>query len=85
MTPSRLGGTNFAYAGARTGPIAGTTQNVPNLVAQLDQYLASVNYQSNPQYLYIIDGVAFGNDISRRVDAVGDESERAGAGRGRRQ
>jgi phospholipase/lecithinase/hemolysin len=64
MTASRVGGTNFAYSGARTGPIAGTTQKVPNLVAQLDQYLASVNYQSNPQYLYIVDGVAFGNDVS---------------------
>jgi len=40
------------------------TQKVPNLVAQLDQYLASVNYQSNPQYLYIVDGIAFGNDVS---------------------
>ena len=64
MTASRLGGTNFAHSGARTGPIAGTTQKVPNLVAQLDQYLATVNYQSNPQYLYIVDGIAFGNDVS---------------------
>lgn len=67
MTPSRLGGTNYAYANARTGPITGTTQDVPNLVAQAEQYLASVKYQSNPQYLYIIDGTAFGNDI---VDAL---------------
>ena len=67
MTPSRLGGTNYAYGGARTGPITGTTQRVPNMVAQLDQYLAAVNYQSNPQYLYVIDGVTFGNDI---VDAL---------------
>lgn len=64
MTAARLGGTNFAYSGARTGPIAGTTQKVPNLVTQADQYLASVNYQSNPQYLYVIDAVAFGNDVS---------------------
>jgi outer membrane lipase/esterase len=63
LTPSRFGGTNFAYSGARTGPIAGVTHIVPNMVAQLDQYLALVNYQSNPQYLYIVDGVAFGNDI----------------------
>jgi outer membrane lipase/esterase len=67
MTPSRLAGTNYAYGDARTGPITGTTQKVPNMVAQLDQYLAAVNYQSNPQYLYVIDGVAFGNDI---VDAL---------------
>jgi outer membrane lipase/esterase len=66
-TPSRLGGTNFAYGGARTGPIAGTTQSVPNMVTQVEQYLASVNYQANPQYLYVIDAVTFGNDI---VDAL---------------
>jgi outer membrane lipase/esterase len=63
-TPSRLGGTNFSYASARTGPIAGTTQSVPNMVTQVEQYLASVNYQANPQYLYIIDSVTVGNDIS---------------------
>jgi outer membrane lipase/esterase len=64
MTPSRFGGTNFAYSGARTGPITGTTQAVPNLVTQTDQYLTSVNFQSNPQYLYVIDAVAFGNDVA---------------------
>jgi outer membrane lipase/esterase len=67
MTPSRLGGTNYAYGGARTGPIAGTTQGVPNMVTQVEQYLASVNYQANPQYLYILDVVTVGNDI---VDAL---------------
>lgn len=66
-TPSRLGGTNFAYSSARTGPIAGTTQGVPNMVTQVEQYLASVNFQANPQYLYIIDVVSVGNDI---VDAL---------------
>jgi outer membrane lipase/esterase len=66
-TPSRLGGTNYSYGGARTGPIAGTTQGVPNMVTQLEQYLASVNYQANPQYLYILDVVTVGNDI---VDAL---------------
>jgi len=67
VTPSRTGGNNFAYAGARTGPIAGTTQGVPNMVAQLDQYLARVNFQSSANALFIVDGVTVGNDI---VDAL---------------
>lgn len=67
VTASRLGGTNYAYGGARTGPIAGTTQGVPNMVTQVDQYLTSVGFQANPQYLYILDVVTVGNDI---VDAL---------------
>jgi len=66
-TPSRLGGTNYSYGGARTGPIAGTTQGVPNMVTQVDQFLTSVNFQANPQYLYVLDVVTVGNDI---VDAL---------------
>lgn len=62
--PSRLGGTNYAYGGARTGPIAGTTQSVPNMMTQVDQYLTSVNFQANPQYLYVLDIVTVGNDIT---------------------
>jgi phospholipase/lecithinase/hemolysin len=65
--PSRLGGTNFAYGGARTGAIAGTTQSVPNMVTQVNTFLAGVNYQANPQYLYVLDLVTVGNDI---VDAL---------------
>ena len=62
-TPSRLGGTNYAYGGARTGAIAGAPQSVPNMVEQVDQYLTSVNLQANPQFLYVIDAVTVGNDI----------------------
>ena len=67
VTPSRLGGNNFAYAGARTGPIAGTTQGVPNMLTQLDQYLARVNFVSSANALFIVDAVTVGNDI---VDAL---------------
>lgn len=66
-TPSRTGGTNYAYGGARTGAIAGTTQGVPNMIQQVDQYLTTTNFQSNPQHLFIIDAVTVGNDI---VDAL---------------
>ncbi|HVG05272.1 MAG TPA: SGNH/GDSL hydrolase family protein [Burkholderiaceae bacterium] len=63
VTPSRTGGNNFAYGGARTGPIAGTTQSVPNMVTQLDQYLARVNFVSSANALFIVDAVSVGNDI----------------------
>lgn len=68
---SRTGGTNYAYAGARTGPIAGTTQPVPNMTQQVEQYLASVGYQTNPQYLYIVDAVTAGHDILDGVNLAG--------------
>lgn len=68
VTPSTRGGNNFAYAGARTGAIAGTPmQLVPNMVAQLDLYLASVKFVSSANALFIVDGVTVGNDI---VDAL---------------
>lgn len=62
--PVRLGGTNYAYGGARTGPIAGTTQSVPNMLTQVNAFLTSVNFQANPQYLYVLDLVTVGNDIT---------------------
>jgi outer membrane lipase/esterase len=79
MTPSRFGGTNYAYSGARTGPIAGTTQSVPNLLTQTEQYLAAVGYQSNPQYLYVVDGVAFGDDITDALTLASKASSQAAA------
>jgi outer membrane lipase/esterase len=61
----RFGGTNFAYSGARTTAIpGGATQLVPNMATQLEQYFASVNYQSSPQTLFTVDAVAFGNDVT---------------------
>lgn len=61
----RFGGTNYAYAGARTTAIpGGATQLVPNMTTQLEQYLASVNYTSRPQTLFVLDGVTFGNDVT---------------------
>jgi len=64
VTPSRTGGTNYAYAGARTGPIAGTTQNVPNMVQQVDAFLAAPNTGARAQALFVIDAATVGNDIN---------------------
>jgi len=61
----RFGGTNYAYAGARTTAIpGGATQLVPNMTTQFDQYLAAYGYQSSPQTLFVLDGVTFGNDVT---------------------
>ena len=64
--PSRKGGTNFSYAGARTGTVPGVTTPaaVPSMVAQVEQYLASAGYVSKPQTLFVLDGITVGNNIA---------------------
>lgn len=64
-TASLSGGTNYAYAGARTGTVPGVTAPItaPSMVTQLGQYLTKVNYQASPQALYVVDAGNFGNNI----------------------
>lgn len=57
-TPSLLGGTNYAWAGATTGP-AFDGGEVPNMVAQVGQYLAG--NAPTPTTLYAVWGGA--NDL----------------------
>ena len=64
---SRTGGTNYAYSGARTGTIAGTTQAVPNMVQQVDSYLATAPTAYRAQALFIVNAATVGNDI---IDAL---------------
>ena len=64
VAPSRTGGTNYAYSGARTGAIAGTTQSVPNMVQQVDAYLATASTANRAQALFIVNGATVGNDIN---------------------
>jgi outer membrane lipase/esterase len=66
VRPSLQGGTNFAYAGATTGVVPGSTApaSVPNIVQQVEQVLARVGFVINPQNLVIVDGSAFGNNIN---------------------
>ena len=73
LVASRSGGFNYAYGGARTGVIPGdtVTHAVPNLQIQTEQLLSRVGYQANPQYLYIVDGAAFGNNVRRVLELVG--------------
>jgi outer membrane lipase/esterase len=67
LTPSRTGGTNYAYSGARTGPIAGTTQGVPNMIAQVDAYLAAPATFDRSRALFVLNGATVGNDITDAV------------------
>jgi phospholipase/lecithinase/hemolysin len=68
-TPSRLLGTNWAYAGARTGAVPGVTTppSVPSMVAQVQLYLARNGFVSNPNNLHVVDATTVGNNI---IDAL---------------
>jgi len=73
VTPSTRGGTNFAYAGARTGAIPGlTTQSTtPSMIAQLDSYMSQQRGQLSNRALYILDATTFGNNINAGLPLVG--------------
>jgi outer membrane lipase/esterase len=73
VTPSTRGGTNFAYAGARTGAIPGlTTQSTtPSMVAQLDQFMATQRGQLSNRSLFIIDATTFGNNVNAGLPLIG--------------
>ena len=58
LTPSLLGGSNFAFGGAR---IANDGDRVPDLALQLGAYFASSGGAADPAALYIIN--AGGNDV----------------------
>ena len=64
VAPARGGGTNFAFAGARTGPIAGTTQGALNMVQQTDLYLEAGSKSSRDVTLYVVNAATVGNDIN---------------------
>lgn len=72
LAASRSGGFNYATGGARTGVIPGDTvvPVLPNLQIQTEQFLARVGYQANPQYLYVVDGATFGNNVRRVLEMV---------------
>jgi outer membrane lipase/esterase len=67
VAPARGGGTNYAFAGARTGAIAGITQAAPNMVQQVDLYLETGSKTNRDVALYVINAATFGNDINDAV------------------
>jgi len=77
VNPSLKGGTNFAYADARTGvvPNDGTTAPsaaiAPSLVQQTESLLTSRGYVINPQNLVIVEaGGAFANNAEAALGLV---------------
>jgi outer membrane lipase/esterase len=66
VRPSLQGGTNFAYAGARTGVVPGAPAVTfpPNMVQQTESVLARAGYVINPQNLVVVDASTFANNIN---------------------
>ncbi len=67
VAPARGGGTNFAFGGARTGPIAGTTQAVPNMRQQVELFTQNAPAANRDRALFVVNGATVGNDI---IDAL---------------
>ena len=57
---------------ATTGvsPTDVVAQKIPSLQLQTESLLQRVGFQANPQFLYIVDGSAFGNNIRRVLELV---------------
>ncbi len=69
--PSLKGGTNFAFAGAVTGPVPGSpAPTVPPLLTQFNSLLLANGNKINPAALVIVDGSAFGNNITAAMAQV---------------
>lgn len=75
--PSLQGGTNFAYADARTGVVPNDGANppppaiAPSLVEQTDSLLARVGYGFSPQNLVLVDaGGAFANTTAAAMALI---------------
>jgi outer membrane lipase/esterase len=64
VAPALGGGTNYAFGGARTGPIAGTTQGSPNMIAQVDLYLQNGSKTDREITLFVVNAATVGNDIT---------------------
>ncbi|WP_310569031.1 SGNH/GDSL hydrolase family protein [Gemmatimonas sp.] len=64
VTPSRNGGTNYSYLGARTGGIPGTTQGVPNMTQQVEAYLSASGAVARANTLFVLNAATVGNDIN---------------------
>lgn len=77
VNPSLRGGTNFAYADARTGVVpndgatAPSAAIAPSLVQQTETMLASRGYVINPQNLVVLEaGGAFSNNAEAALGLV---------------
>ena len=76
-TASNLGGTNYAYAGARVGPLSQPDPLVdfpnyfpPSVTTQVATFLGQYNYQAPSNALYVVGGG--GNDARDIIAAAGN-------------
>jgi phospholipase/lecithinase/hemolysin len=71
MTPSILGGTDYAVGGAEvTAAVPEGAFTIPSVPQQVEAYLARHNFRADPKALYIVEGG--GNDI---LNATGGSPE----------
>jgi phospholipase/lecithinase/hemolysin len=72
-TASLLGGTDYAYGGARTGPLGATLPSTPSLLDQVAQFRSRGNV--SPDALYILAGG--GNDARDAFAAAASGNDNA--------
>jgi phospholipase/lecithinase/hemolysin len=63
VTRSFIGGTNFAYGGAKTCGIAGVESGVPDMCTQVGFYLGFTGGKADSEALYVIDAASVGNNM----------------------
>jgi outer membrane lipase/esterase len=68
---SLLGGSNYAYGGAKTCAIPNVTSSVPDMCDQATQYLAAVVNKADATTLYVIDATSVGNEINTVISSGG--------------
>lgn len=71
ITPSLLGGKNYAYGGAKTCALPSVTSSVPDMCDQTTQYLAAVSNTADVKALYVIDATSVGNEINAVIQSGG--------------
>lgn len=69
--PALKGGTNYAWAGAVTGPVPGSpVPTVPPMLTQFNNMLLANGNRINPAALVIVDGTSFANNIQAALGQV---------------
>lgn len=74
IAPSNSGGTDYAYAGATTGPLPFPTSGAPiqSMQYQVQSYLSSTGGRANPNGLYVVWGGA--NDVTQALTYAATQS-----------
>jgi outer membrane lipase/esterase len=72
LTPSLLGGSNYAFGGAQTGVNGNDIPQLPgfpySMRMQLDSYLGATGHTADPNALYVVSGG--GNNVRAALEAI---------------